>query len=171
MYKFIIAEGFDNSGKTTLLNRLSQEFNIPVTHSPGHKVDMRDSLLQILFESKRQDTLRDRICLISEEVYGKILRGKSEFDSDSKVWWKLLIDCKPVIIFCRPHNDNIFNTLDVREQMDGVMKHRTDLLRRYDEVMEYIKNEYGQDLQILDYDYVKDPEATQIINMIRRIYS
>jgi len=167
---FIIAEGFDNSGKTTLLTKLSKELSIPVTHSPGHGIDLRESLSQIIEDSKNQDMLRDRICLVSEEVYGKILRGKSEFDSDSNTWWLSLIKAqKPILIFCRPPTENIIGDMTGREQMEGVITHSRSLLRRYDEVFTYLKQEYGDSLNLLTYDYTQDPEATQILDDIRRI--
>jgi len=52
--------------------------------------------------------------------------------------------------------------------MDGIVTRRKDLLKRYDEVISYLSQEY-KELNLLTYDYNLDPQATQIIEDIRRI--
>lgn len=154
----IVVEGMDNTGKTTLINYLKlriKELKILDSGGPvleGQELERLTQLMIWLPYSKY--VLIDRISLISEEVYGPILRSGNAlakiYDYDCLMdWFKSF---NPFIIYCRPPENNIFSTFTSRDQMKGVFERREQLLSRYDLVMaELMRSGFN----IYKYDYTE----------------
>jgi hypothetical protein len=89
----------------------------------------------------------DRHPIISEMVYGPILRGKSIFENNyqkgeellyldtSSYYVRKLISNHPLIIYCRPPIEKILSFSDDHPQMDGIKDWARNLISRYDEVI------------------------------------
>jgi len=135
----IIVEGMDNTGKTTLVKNLAKEFKLEVRKTPqdvimepGRLLDWVDHELDQVEVLPSLPFLYDRFPLISEEVYGPILRGKSVVPGGSYEGWA---DRNHVLfIYCRPALDRIID-FGARDQMQGVVQHAKDLTLAYDKLM------------------------------------
>lgn len=108
----IIVEGPDGAGKTTLINNILAAFPdlkvAPrvVSKETNALTDMQEWVNQNLSDGF-QYKLFDRHRLISEFIYGPILRGNAQhagFDDPAWVWWSLkrFYEINPVIIYCLP---------------------------------------------------------------------
>lgn len=106
----IVIEGPDGSGKTTLIHEIKTQF--PVTIAP--RVVTKDAeamvdLVQWIEEDNaklNQGVLYDRHRLISETIYGPILRDEPQPGFDDIKWlgqqMSLFYGKKPVVIYCLP---------------------------------------------------------------------
>jgi hypothetical protein len=105
----IIVEGPDGSGKTTLVNQLSKDLGVIKAHSVP--VGRRDAELRLNPRTRTYQALGeaasggqlyiyDRLYW-SEEVYGKMLRGKSQFNR-TEAWRvvRLLQALRVPIVWC-----------------------------------------------------------------------
>lgn len=122
----LIIEGPDGSGKTTLVEALQEEFDLPVSPRVVSKdaeamVDLRDWVDQNL-NLGFQRMIFDRHRLISEPIYGPILRQKQELGFDSMHWFgprlAWFYQIKPIIIYCLPPLHIVENNL--RDDQDNL---------------------------------------------------
>src|ERR687883_686991 len=86
----IIVEGPDGGGKTTLITKLSDLFDLPIAERVVSKearamVDLVQWTERNVSEGS-QHTLFDRHRLISEPIYGAILRDRFEPGFDDAKW-------------------------------------------------------------------------------------
>lgn len=155
----IIVEGMDNSGKSTLCNQLSYSFKLPVIHSPGPVDNPFPWVIEQL--SRENPIIYDRFPLISEKVYGPILRNKDLFGGTEgaqliyQLWKKY-----PLIIYCRPPTDEILSFKDGRAQMEGVIEKARLLLIAYDKFMISLIKEGRWNIVIHNF---KDPSSLDYI--------
>lgn len=158
----IIVEGMDNTGKTTLAQRLREKFNpIDFEHSPS-KESLGVKLHWVAKAIRRLDprVIYDRYAPISERVYGPLLRphigdvfGGYTFDL-----LRLTLRRNPLIIYCRPP-DNRVASWGERQQMNGVKDHVTELLARYDWLMDVLREFSVGSGVLLHYDYTRGEQA------------
>lgn len=106
----IIVEGPDGGGKSTLIDSLAKDFNLDV--SP--RVVSKDT--EAMVDLKRwtvdnvargwQNLLFDRHRLISEPIYGSVMRNYFEPGFDNWSWLFMMYhrfyEAKPLIIYCLP---------------------------------------------------------------------
>lgn len=106
----IVVEGPDGAGKTTLIKRLCTEF--PLTVAP-RVVDKDTQAMVDLVKWVEEDNTKlnqgviyDRHRLISEFVYGPIMRIHTDPGFDSLPWLTANLEAfyakKPTIIYCMP---------------------------------------------------------------------
>jgi hypothetical protein len=165
---FFIVEGTDNSGKTTLVQRLEALYRIPSIHSlgPSSLEDATAWLLEIVGKAQRQSTILDRFSLFSEAVYGPILRGRSVYDGHGELTsalYKLLVALRPVIIYCVPPLGTVTRNLHEREQMAGVVENTEKL---YDGYNRFFHTQLPPDLPVRYYDWTLDPEAKDLFQKV-----
>jgi len=159
----IIIEGMDNSGKTTLAKTLAAHFDWPLVHSPGYCPGMIDWTKKALLE----DTIKiyDRFPLISEAVYGPILRNNNSFNSEKgKALISLFYDRKPLIIYCNPPVKIIERRMG--EQMEGVKKHLGDLIISYNEHIRFLQQ---FNFYVVFYNYT-DPSDDAVVKAVVTAY-
>jgi hypothetical protein len=154
----IIVEGFDNSGKTTLIRSLSEKMQLPIQLSTGPITDegLRDYLDRFIRDDEVK--LYDRTPLISEAIYRPI-RRPGTFVADQAWLLAMLMRMTPVIVYCRPPNEKIFN-FGEREQMAGVIDNAKRILASYDLVMSALLKVFHW--PVIYYDYTKTPTDTCI---------
>ena len=112
-----IVEGPDSSGKTGLIDMVGKETGTEVIHTGGPQPDknvlrgIMDSLL------RKKDIIIDRLPIISETVYGEVLRGQSLFSPiEFDAYFSYLKLKNPIIIYCRPPREVIHEVRDKREE-------------------------------------------------------
>lgn len=154
----IIIEGMDNTGKSTLAKKLSLKFNLKIIKSSGPPEDKESWIKKIHYsidQSKKGiNFIYDRHPLISEYVYGPILRGKNLLDNEEgNQLWKEFIEIQPFIIYCRPPIFCIIKYGE-RKQMNGVIKNTNLLVRAYDSFIA----EVSKSMEVFHYNYLENTE-------------
>ena len=149
----LIFTGMDNSGKTTLVNKASQELGYPVVKSLGPNHSKDEKHLWFLDQMTREvsfpnSVIFDRFLPFEEMVYGKVLRGDPIYSLDDP-YMKSLKELNPLIVYTRPPSEVIFNFGD-REQMEGVIETKEKLLAAWDDLMWKLMAR-GWYVQVYDY--------------------
>lgn len=145
----VLVEGMDNSGKTTLIRRLERMLCLEYIHSVYEPTEEGQAkFIEGVFTQidviagpnhKKTGVVLDRISLVSELVYGPILRHGSVLQPRThqrlldKLW-----TYDPIIIYCRPTTETIISNIHEREQMAGVAEKAAELVVQYDNVMSSI---------------------------------
>lgn len=162
----IIIEGMDNTGKSTLLSKLCEEYGLEGIHSPGIKD--YDTVFSWVAESFNKDrgipVIYDRFPLISEAVYGPTLRGRNIFTESPlgiQLQKKFRCEVRPLIIFCNPATE-VIQKWDGREQMDGVVENHQRLTAAYIKLMEDIRLHYS----VVPYDYTISLDYGKVLEKI-----
>jgi hypothetical protein len=128
----IIVEGCDNTGKSTLIKEIGAEFH-PYLHtvkSPGYP-----GILTWVKEEFRNPgrfcTVYDRF-YFSEFVYGPTLRHEMGFNHSDQSWieWQLRRSNAMLVLCVRPL-DKIVESINEREQWEGVPEKIADIASRY----------------------------------------
>lgn len=145
----LIVVGMDNSGKTTLARELA--YKLHATHvepmGPGFTREaMLDNIM--LYMNRNENVVFERFSIFEELIYGKILRGKSKFKFEDIDQIKRF---HPVIIYCRPSNEVIFN-FGTRDQMSGVIEQKEALVRAWDDLIFNALTGF----KVIKYDWTKD---------------
>ena len=148
----IIVLGMDNTGKTTLASRLSQDFNLNYIKSCGPCSKEEQEKFIENFINNENDLVSDRFCLFDEMVYGSVLRGKSNFTLNNKYIDQL--KDKITIYYCRPH-ESVIKKWNGRKQMDGVIDNSDELIQKFDRLIRKLKRK-GFNIVKYDYEYDRD---------------
>lgn len=179
----VIVEGMDGTGKTTLVQQLAHHLDMKpkkFVKSSGPDEDCRITLVaSTISEINELETasaegrpikrLYDRFPLISEAVYGPILRGRNCFGGLYYPLRGRLLALKTAIIYCRPNRDVIQANVQQAPQMSGVLEHFDELLDAYDKLFEELTETPGNSY-ITVFDYTQD-EVRELINKIRGFYN
>jgi len=179
----IIVEGMDGTGKTTLVQQLAHHLDMEpkkFVKSSGpdedYKLTLFDNTLSEIqeleiasAEGKSIKRLYDRFPLISEVVYGPILRGHHCFEGLHYPLRRRLLALKTVIIYCRPDRDVIQTNIQQTPQMSGVREHFKELLNAYDNFFRELTETPGNSY-ITVFDYTRD-EVQELIYNIRGFYN
>lgn len=153
----IILEGFDNSGKSTL----AQKLGLPVKHAGGPPKDFRQltTNLEEQLEYCGKPVVLDRVTCISDQVYGNKM-----FDLHLQAYLKQMLKCKSsVLVYCRPPIEAILNFTDHQVKDHDTAEHLEDIktnairyIDRYDQLMSTIDH--------IKFDYTKDADNQAFIN-------
>lgn len=168
MKQVVLVEGMDNTGKSTLVNKIVTVFQADeVEHSPGPQEpkDLLFSAWDLLKNAHWGDGLLilDRISLVSEEIYGPIIRGASYFTREAyEFLMELFLELKPIIIYARPPRDTIIGSILERDQMEGVVSNTTRLIDAYDLFFKNLSTTYPVHV----YNYTEDPHYLGILNIL-----
>ena len=152
----IIVEGMDNSGKSTLIANIANRFGLKVIKRSGPPaanvtvaVSAREAeeafiLETLTFLVLSPQVIYDRFPIISEGIYGPLLRNKNVFEREGTTWehWlNRLRQCNPLVIYCRPPEEKILCFSPEREQMQGVTDNARLLIHRYDQLMDKLEKQ------------------------------
>lgn len=157
----IIVIGMDNTGKTTLVDYLNMELFIRQVKSPGPKLTKKQ-MSEIMYGwlSSDEDLIIERFSLFEEITYGNVLRRNSKFDLNGPEF-EYVKKVKPIIIYCRPDDFNVFNFGD-REQMVGVIEQADKLLKAWDNLV----GELEKQLTVIRYNY-NNKTMQELANEVR----
>lgn len=156
----IVVEGCDGSGKSTLLENarieIRKRYFVQVRHScrPLELGDAIHFMRTVNYAAGRLPVMADRHPLISEPIYGPILRGTHLFESHfnySKPHFRYetLRDFVARIIYCRPSLETVRRNIMVNPQLAGVAEKIESLYAAYDQTME----EISRYVSVFTYDY------------------
>lgn len=136
----IIVEGPDGSGKSTLVKRIREEFSTiriaqrVVGQNTEAMVDLKGWVEKNL-DMGWQWTLFDRHRLISEPIYGSILRAYAQPGFDELTWLykvtRRFYDIKPIIIYCIPSWQTVEQNMLTTQQPATVFKNSSKIYRAY----------------------------------------
>jgi hypothetical protein len=154
----IVVEGVDGSGKSTLLENarleIKKKYFVIARHScrPLSAADII-GFLRLAEMSAPFPVICDRHPLVSEPIYGNLLRGSDITDlvmisSVHKIdRLKRTVDR---IVYCRPSYGQIRENVGKLPQLAGVIEKLPDLVEKYDEAMRtYERN----GIRVVRYDY------------------
>lgn len=157
----IVLEGPDNAGKSTLGKQLSERFGGEVYHSSDPKMSyeqLRDKMRAIIGDPRR-DAIYDRVPLISEGIYGSVLRGVNRFNNhEGAGLWQLFAAAKPLIIYCRPTDETIsvgleFKPGETEDHIAAVRQKHLVIAHAYDQLMESLAYQTGGDFNVYVYNW------------------
>lgn len=144
--KFIVVEGPDGAGKSTLALSLQSHYKWPIVHGGGPLTSRHDFLDRNRTKgwNELEPKICDRVSYISERVYAKEPLVSS---LETNVWVSRV---KPVIIFCcLDTSDIMLNNMSLKskahksaEHMEMVRKEHPEIVRRYKLVMAPIQHAY-----------------------------
>ena len=107
----IVVEGPDGAGKTTLIEKLAKEFELPISPKLVNS-DMSTNMSKKLWCENNvgrgfNPTLFDRHCLISEPIYNSVTKQSTEPGFGNVQWYTTMMTmfyktCHPLIIYCLP---------------------------------------------------------------------
>ena len=171
----IILEGPDGAGKTTLLEDLSKRFEIPKgpRASDSEKGPVRDLCgwvdNDLMNWGQRGLRIYDRYPLISEPIYGPLLRGSVPYRMTTS-WMRSRLNTlrgMSLVIWCLPDVHTVIRNVEDsgNAQMDGVVSQITSIWNAY----AVASNSWTG--PGMTYDYTTDnpaPQHTQLLNVIRR---
>jgi hypothetical protein len=162
----IIIEGMDNTGKSVLQDRLCLEYGLEGVHSPGPHES--DTVLSWIIESFNKDRgvliIFDRFPLVSEAIYGPIIRGHNVFDESPlglQLQKRMQEEVKPLIVYCKPPEEYVTKWND-RDQMAGVIENYQKLLFAYDNLMERLRINFS----VVPYNYCHEDDYGKVLDKI-----
>jgi len=135
----IIIEGCDNTGKTTLKERILKVKSGAVsgpkqTRPPEDPQAYMERLWEILMKPNTDGMVFDRF-YFSELVYGPLFRGKVSFTPTERVLIeKMLKKHNPLIIYCHRAPERIIERIYEREQLHGLEEKIPKIIERYNEI-------------------------------------
>ena len=155
----VIIEGADGSGKTTLANRIRKDlgqYSLFLRSSGPPTLGQMANVLQWVSQHPETTPLfMDRYPLISEFVYGPIIRGRCKHKLTIEQMAKGLKEA--MIIYCRPNYSALAAGVRREVQMEGVVLNHQQIVRSYDDLMGSFEKE---GVFIKRYDYTGPPQLT-----------
>lgn len=146
----IVVEGPDGAGKTTLIRNLrnSTKRHFLTLHRsgpPGTIANVR-AYLELTRHAARSDlpVICDRHPLISEPIYGQVLRGHNLIEQhfSNEFVGDLLRDDVDRIIYCRPRSATIRESLKKEKQLDGIPEHIDRIIKAYDYYIQHLEEDF-----------------------------
>lgn len=168
MTKNIVIFGCDNTGKTTLANKLSEYFkgvNYFKSLGPNKTAVEQMKFMQESIVTEGINVF-DRFPLIEEATSGVVLRNCDNFN----VWGpkeKEILSNIDLFILCYP---GLFDTLNwgAREQLEGVKENALSLIDAYNNMAATLR--FDLRLDVIEYNYKAGfSEWVKVVNKINKI--
>jgi adenylate kinase family enzyme len=152
----MIIEGPDGSGKTTLAFRLAKMMECDRIHAGGPANTSSELRGRMDFQLEFFGHILDRASVVSEQVYGPIVRGKMLISKkEMRCYEEKFIDGGWILIYCRPRIETLIEYVesDMEEEIqqsaktykttdhaEKVRRHIGTITERYDEVIGSFKD-------------------------------
>ena len=167
----IIVEGPDGAGKSTLISRLQDDFPFPVAPRVVSKDTL--SLVNLVhwvdqnLDMGLTPTIYDRHRLISEPIYGPVLRQTMEPGFDDMDWLfarqQELRSLEPFVIFCLPPIEHVVYNVNLGDDNKVVQEHIRTIYWLYF----HAASAWGQPSWV--WDYTKEHSHSYYQNLIENI--
>ena len=167
---FVIVEGCDGSGKTTLIKKLRRTTKRHVlilsrANPPETLTDIYRVLAWVGRRPRALDLIMERHPFIGEWIYGSIVRNEDKVARhyptfDSRI--PLLLNAD-YIIYCRPDHSNIINNIESNPdvQMEGVIENLGAIISAYDMAFKVLEQRTDK---IIRYDYANPIDLEYLWN-------
>lgn len=176
----IIVEGPDNSGKSTLVEKLQKTYRLknlilPHRGPTDNYQDLYNNMNYIINKAMnpRDRWVVDRLPLISESIYGPLCRKRDlwvENFVDKVNFTKALFTLRPFIIYCRPPLQNILNmkTHQVKDYDTEIHLHqlnsqKLNIVNAYDNFFYHWYDSY----HFFRYDYTNETHDFQLNKLLK----
>ncbi len=168
----IVVEGFDCSGKTTLVGKIGDWTGYPAAHSGGPPKGMphtRRCLARCLRRFS-MPVIQDRVTQISESVYGMIARPDMAALALSRIGDLRMAQ---VVVYCRPKTPVILERLkehqlkgdDTPDHVAYVVQNAATMIAIYDTVMCMVSHH----TDVFIYDYTRSDADTKLQLILKGI--
>lgn len=158
----ITVEGLDNTGKTTLVKHITEEFpSLEMRPSIGNKHDP-NAIQRMAYDEAYvlgPSVISDRSRILSEYVYSPVLKTRPVAYGYNR-WltylgaWSLN---KQLVIYCHREPINVLESFDESEQLEGVKDNLLVLDMRYKQLMHTLEFLFAvapnPDNLIIDWDF------------------
>lgn len=171
----VVVEGPDGSGKTNLIRNLRKEAKehylcLARMNPPTHVSEITRIVHwveKVFFLTP--NLVLDRHPLISEPIYGPLLRGENLLEGhwntdDIRQHFATVISR---VIYCRPPTSVIYRELQKDEQLKGVAEKIEEITHQYDCVMKLL-NHWG--VRVVKYDWTAEKAREQDNISLDRIF-
>lgn len=174
----IIVEGPDGGGKTTLIKFLSELWELPVAPRVVSKdaramTDLKQ-WVEINVSKGWQNMIFDRHRLISEPIYGPILRSSQASGFDNVDWLSVMMHkfykAEPLIIYCMPPLEVVKQNIQNDPDNEVVQDHIEAIYSAY--AARAALDWHYSPLSMMVWDYTvhgKEAEPMRIFNRWERI--
>lgn len=177
-----IVEGPDGAGKTTLIRRMQAELNFEIrpracTSDNGIDVaTLREWVEADLSRPVHDKGFYDRHPLISEPIYGPIIRGRMADGFSDWSWMAKMLSIfnhrQPVIVFCLPPKqivlDNVRDTHEATtDHLSGVLQHCTALYEMY--CFRTAQQSQHGDVIVWDYTTADDSDFKDLLSIASEV--
>lgn len=169
----IIVCGADNTGKSTLVEKLTKEFKLPTMERFPKLPPQGDEEYKEYFNwvMKITDlklavtgkTVIDRFA-IGEFVYGPIVRGVNHFKNNDEELVQAIASMKPLLIVCGTSMERITQTYGDRVQY-AKLEVIPEVMTKYKEVAKNWSRLEG--ISVVYHDYMLDPSYQIIFNKVK----
>lgn len=169
----IIIEGPDGGGKTTFIRKLAEITGYPiaprvVTQRAEAMVDLKQWVEQNLAQGF-QYTIYDRHRLISEPIYGSILRNRLEPGFDDLEWMTTQLSLfygqvNPYIIYCIPSLDDVKYNIFNGEDDNTVVEAKVSNI--YSAYVAKAAMDIASHSRVFTYNYKEIPDPTSFIQYL-----
>jgi len=154
----IILEGSDGSGKTSLANRIRKDLDeymllLRSSGPPRHVGQLADVIGMLASIPYRIPVVTDRNPVISESVYGPIIREKCMHGLTLEQMGRMFRHA--MVIHCRPNYSALADGVRQESQMEGVVLNHRAIVKAYDDLMGQLEKE---GVYIKRYDYTGPPQ-------------
>lgn len=160
----VVIFGCDNSGKTTLANKIVEFINNSIyVRSLGPNKTVEEQI-KFMVENLNVNRVNifDRFPCIEENVCGNVLRGKNNFDGlDTSA----ILNKVDLFIFCYPGLLNVLNW-GSRDQLSGVKENVVELINGYTKYAKYL---IDKGYNVLEYNYKETNCFDRIFYEIKKI--
>lgn len=145
----IILEGPEGSGKTTLGNILKGVLDVDVLHEGGPPSCVEELDRRLEWQLSRRGNVLDRSPIVSERVYGPIVRGSMcTTDEHLDDYLRRFVADRWILIYCRPPVDVLLEHAErnltresvkkyykTADHLATVIRRMSNVVERYDEVI------------------------------------
>jgi len=135
----IVVEGYDGTGKSTLVDSLAKKFHLSKDTAGGPPPSSTIALIDSQYQLYSDNIVWDRITPISRMAYEEYrIENKSEWE-EYKLILAELIRQKTIFIWCNHVFDvHILKEHDTPEHIEYITKNKAQILKRYEEIFSII---------------------------------
>jgi len=144
----IIFEGPDGAGKSYIASYISTVSKIPIYHAGGPPKTPEEIVERANKMVKMENKIFDRFPIISEQIYGTIVRDNNPFNFGD------LKDIPFPVVYCRPFRETLLSSEKIEKDykagkhMKSVLEKYEQIIDKYDELMSSLPHlTFNRDLE------------------------